>query len=93
MKIATVLGTEELFAYLDTYSLELDSHFDGILGRHSRKPWSTFVKKENKHLISDEALSFLDRLLRYDHRQRLTAKEAMSHPYFAPVERQIRSTK
>ena len=34
MKIARVLGTDELFAYLDKYDLELDPHFDGILGRH-----------------------------------------------------------
>ena len=35
VRIAKVLGTEELFAYLDTYDLELDPHFDGILGRHT----------------------------------------------------------
>merc|ERR1711865_417011 len=38
VKIAKVLGTEELFRYLDAYDLELDPHFDGILGRHSKKP-------------------------------------------------------
>jgi serine/threonine protein kinase len=27
-------------------------------------------------------LDFLDKLLRYDHNERLTAKEAMDHPYF-----------
>jgi hypothetical protein len=32
-----VLGTDELFAYLDKYDLELDPQFDGILGRHSKK--------------------------------------------------------
>lgn len=35
--------------------------------------------------VSPEAIDFLDRLLRYDHQERLTAKEAMVHPYFAPV--------
>lgn len=33
VKIARVLGTDELFAYLEKYDLELDPHFDGILGR------------------------------------------------------------
>jgi casein kinase II subunit alpha len=32
-----------------------------------------------------EAIDFLDKLLRYDHQTRLTAKEAMNHPYFYPV--------
>jgi serine/threonine protein kinase len=27
-------------------------------------------------------LDFLDKLLRYDHQSRLTAREAMEHPYF-----------
>ena len=30
-------------------------------------------------------MDFLDRLLRYDHEERLTCKEAMAHPYFAVV--------
>ena len=37
---------------------------------------------ENQHLVSAEALDFLDKLLRYDHQQRLTAREAMEHQYF-----------
>lgn len=50
--------------------------------RHSRKRWERFVHSENQHLVSSEALDFLDKLLRYDHQTRLTAREAMEHPYF-----------
>ncbi len=67
VKIAKVLGTDELFAYLDKYDLELDPQFDGILGRHSKKAWSKFVTPESRHLVSDEALDFVGKLLRYDH--------------------------
>mmetsp|Transcript_15420 Transcript_15420/g.38865 ORF Transcript_15420/g.38865 Transcript_15420/m.38865 type:complete len:339 (-) Transcript_15420:231-1247(-) len=83
VKITKVLGTDELLAYLDKYNLELDGNFDGILGRHAKKPWSKFVTSENQHLVSPEALDFLGKLLRYDHQERLTAQEAMAHPYFA----------
>ena len=85
VKIAKVLGTEELFHYLDTYDLELDPHFDGILGRHSKKSWQKFITPENQHLVSDEAIDFVSQLLRYDHQERLSAQEAMAHAYFAPV--------
>jgi casein kinase II subunit alpha len=85
VKIAKVLGTEELFRYLDTYDLELDPHFDGILGRHAKKVWQKFVTPENQHLVSEEAIDFVSKLLRYDHQKRLSAKEAMEHVYFAPV--------
>lgn len=40
------------------------------------------MHSENQHLVSTEALDFLDKLLRYDHQARLTAREAMEHPYF-----------
>jgi len=85
VRIAKVLGTEELYEYLDRYQIELDPRFNDILGRHSRKRWERFVHSENQHLVSPEALDFLDKLLRYDHQDRLTAREAMAHPYFYPV--------
>lgn len=88
VKIAKVLGTNELFDYLDKYTLELDPHFDGLLGRHARKPWSKFVTPENQHLVTPEAIDFLDKLLRYDHQQRITAREAMALPYFEAVREQ-----
>uniref|UniRef100_A0A4W5N440 non-specific serine/threonine protein kinase n=1 Tax=Hucho hucho TaxID=62062 RepID=A0A4W5N440_9TELE len=52
---------------------------------HSRKRWERFVHSENQHLVSTEALDFLDKLLRYDHHARLTAREAMDQPYFYPI--------
>jgi len=85
VRIAKVLGTEELYEYLEKYQIELDPRFNDILGRHSRKRWERFVHSENQHLVSPEALDFLDKLLRYDHAERLTAREAMDHPYFGPV--------
>ena len=66
-------------------TIELDPRFNDILSRHSRKRWERFVHSENQHLVSPEALDFLDKLLRYDHCARLTAREAMDHPYFAVI--------
>uniref|UniRef100_A0A8B9LDB2 non-specific serine/threonine protein kinase n=1 Tax=Astyanax mexicanus TaxID=7994 RepID=A0A8B9LDB2_ASTMX len=85
VRIAKVLGTEDLYDYIDKYNIELEPRFNDILGRHSRKRWERFVHSENQHLVSPEALDFLDKLLRYDHQARLTAREAMEHPYFYPV--------
>jgi len=85
VKIAKVLGTEELFDYLDKYDIELDAQYDNILGRFPKKSWHQFVNQENQRFVSNESIDFLDKLLRYDHQERLTAKEAMAHPYFEPV--------
>ena len=85
VKICKVLGTDDFQVYLDKYKIELDAHYDVMLGRYPRKPWSRFVTPENQHFVSDEAIDFLDKLLRYDHQERLTAQEAQNHPYFDPV--------
>ncbi|KAL1927724.1 hypothetical protein VTP01DRAFT_3545 [Rhizomucor pusillus] len=88
VKIARVLGTPKLFEYLKKYNLELDPHFDKLLGRYAAKPWSKFVTSANQRYISEELFDLLDKLLRYDHQERLTAREAMNHPYFASVREQ-----
>ncbi|GAA5988225.1 hypothetical protein JCM5350_007618 [Sporobolomyces pararoseus] len=85
VKICKVLGTDDLYAYLEKYDIDLSPEFDDILGRFARKPWARFVTSENQRFISNEAIDFLDKLLRYDHQERLLAKEASQHPYFAPV--------
>nr|GMC57661.1 casein kinase II subunit alpha-2 [Ipomoea batatas] len=159
VKIAKVLGTDELNAYLQKYHLELDPQLVAMVGRHSRMPWSKFINADNQHLVSPldlrrqvdglctlwqdlikpirastrvdriqwsppssgrlkcnvdaaifgdragfgainsvllwtysddievhlQAIDFLEKLLRYDHQDRLTAREAMDHPYFLLV--------
>jgi len=90
VKIARVLGTNDLLVYLNKYGLRLGPAFDGLLDesqRISKKPWRKFVNAENKRYISDEALDFVDLLLRYDHQDRPTPTEAMAHEYFSPVRR------
>jgi len=85
VKIARVLGTDDLYRYLDKYEIELDAAFDDILPRFSRKPWSAIVNSNNQHLASADAISLLDKLLKYDHQGRLTAAEAQQHIYFATI--------
>ena len=79
------MGTDDLDTYLEKYRIDLDPQLEKLVGRHSKKPLSKFVTAENAHLVSQEAVDFLEKLLRYDHQKRLTAKEAQAHDYFAMV--------
>src|SRR6201992_1382393 len=74
VKIAKVLGTEELFDYLDRYDIELDAQYDDILGRFPKKAWHTFINAENQRFVSNDAIDFLDHLLRYDHQVRFSPR-------------------
>jgi len=85
VKIAKVMGTEQLEEYLQTYNITLDPQFRAMVGCHPVKQWHNFMKPRYKRISVPEAMDFLDKLLQYDHQKRLTAKEAMEHPYFYPV--------
>ena len=54
VRIAKVLGTEELFEYLDKYQIELDPRFNDILGR-----WvgDAAARDSNGHLLSPVRLA------------------------------------
>lgn len=85
VKITRVLGTKDLYAYLDKYNIELEEEFMQMIGTHSKKDWEVLIKAENKHLISPEALDLLTRMLIYDHAERITPREAMQHKYFEEI--------
>lgn len=67
------------------YGLELDPQQEALLGHHSRKPWTKFVNADNQHLATPAAIDFVDKLLRYDHQDRITSRDALQHPWFDPV--------
>jgi len=85
VKVAKVLGTDDLMPYVKKYGLSLSPQFDGLLKKSARKPWRSFVNEDNRRYISQEALDFLDGLLVYDHQKRMTPTEAMQHPYLQPI--------
>merc|ERR1711934_755814 len=85
VRIVRVLGTDELEAYLAKYNIKLGRQFDGVIGRTDRKPWPSFITPRCESLTAAAALDFCDKLLRYDHQERPTARDAMAHAYFEDV--------
>ncbi|KAJ6229640.1 casein kinase ii subunit alpha-3 [Anaeramoeba flamelloides] len=85
VKIAQILGTDDLYRYLEKYNIHLPQSFKQKIQKHSKKDWFSFVTKENKHLISYDTIDLLEKMLKYDHQKRITAKQAMEHTYFSPL--------
>mmetsp|Transcript_5327 Transcript_5327/g.6516 ORF Transcript_5327/g.6516 Transcript_5327/m.6516 type:complete len:203 (+) Transcript_5327:208-816(+) len=83
-KIASVLGTNNLLKYCASSNIKLSSALRTAVGFHQKKPWASVVTKDCPQ-PSRQGLDFLDKLLEYDHTQRLTAREAMSHAFFDDV--------
>ncbi|KAF7798563.1 hypothetical protein EIP86_009785 [Pleurotus ostreatoroseus] len=85
LRILKVLGTDAFERYLEKYGLYVRTDNPAILESHTKLPWAKFVNADNRPNASHEVLDLLDRLLRYDHCERLTAAEALSHTYFNMV--------
>jgi len=86
VKIARVLGTDLLDEWMDKYGLYIS--WRNIISKHNAKQWNQFMNAENTHLCVPDAIDLLSKLLRYDPNERLTAKEAMDHRYFANLKTQ-----
>ncbi|OWM70798.1 hypothetical protein CDL15_Pgr014471 [Punica granatum] len=78
----------ELLVDLQDYDYSLDLWSLGCMfaGMIFRKEPFFYGHDNHDQLVKiAKAIDFLDKLLRYDHHDRLTAREAMAHPYFHQV--------
>ncbi|CCM02637.1 uncharacterized protein FIBRA_04741 [Fibroporia radiculosa] len=91
LKITKVLGTNGLEQYLQTYELYIRTEAPDRYASFVRQPWTRFITAENRSTASVDALDLIDKLLRYDHQERLTAAEALAHTYFNAVRLQTPS--
>ncbi|GJJ75587.1 casein kinase II subunit alpha [Entomortierella parvispora] len=85
VKMVQLLGSQKFFEYAKKYDLDLGPHEALTSHLFKPRPWKAFVNDDNAHLASTTVFDLLDGLVRYDHQERLTAKEAMQHRYFNPL--------
>jgi casein kinase II subunit alpha len=89
-KIIAVLGTGDLLSYMTKYKVELTPEIRKVIDKYvirggRKKAWTDMVLPDECPKPSAEGLDLLDNLLVYDHYDRLTAKQAMLHPFFDTV--------
>eukprot|EP00903_Cladosiphon_okamuranus_P009193 g8780.t1 len=92
VRIALVLGTQGLHDFLRKYDVVLEPRLLEMLGTHRKKPWSSVGGGSagaggtgSGETCSPDGLDLLDRMLCYDHQDRISAREALSHAFFDPV--------
>ena len=77
-----MLGTSALIESMSTYNIPISSFFQKNLGQHPKVGWASFVTEANKDTASELAFDLLEKMLCFDKKRRITAKEALLHPYF-----------
>lgn len=80
--IAKVVGTDELYEYINGYKLKKNVAMLKQVGRHPRKPWLKFKAVFNEAYFTDYSVDLLSKMLLVDPSKRIMAKDALQHPYF-----------
>lgn len=92
VRIAKMLGAKSILSYVSKYGAEIEPAAKKAIGNLPSKSFSALITPENKDLAVDDALDLLNKVLVIDHNDRLTAAEAMAHPYFDPVRDEIEAS-
>ena len=83
--IAQVMGTLPLKQYASKFQNEMEmSQLDGV-GDYKKVSLSTLINEKNAHLVDDQLINLLEKMLTYDHTKRITAEDALAHKYFDEV--------
>jgi casein kinase II subunit alpha len=82
VKLGEVFGSRILMEYVEKYDLELSARVATKVTGKLRKPWGHWVNAGNDHVATADALDLLDRMLKVDHAARISATDALRHPFF-----------
>jgi len=84
-KISEVLGSDALIEYVTKYDFRVDPKTRENLKYHHKQTWSNFINYKNSQFCSDDAIDLLSKILLFDHKNRITSKDALNHVYFNSV--------
>jgi len=86
-EIVKLLGKKDLLDYCEKYNLIIDPFYLHEMNKKSyeKKELNNFINNDNSHLANKNNIDFIEKLLKYDHNERMTAKEAMTHKWFDSI--------
>lgn len=85
IKVAELVGGNGIIEYAKSLCMKLSDSTRAALLKHRGTGWQKFIDKSPADICPPDAIDLLIRMTEIDHRKRVTAKDAMKHPFFAPL--------
>ncbi|VDL19879.1 unnamed protein product [Hymenolepis diminuta] len=84
-EIVKVLGYDCVIDFCRKYGTKINPDQVKTLHYYKRISWTNFINDSNRNVASTKAIDLLSKLLVFDHKQRLTAVDALKHNYFEQI--------
>ena len=85
VQVASLCGTSSVLQYADKYGLVVPRGASSSLPPNHGPGWQKAINSIKQHKMDQDAVALLKRLLTVDHEDRITAAEALQHPFFDPI--------
>jgi casein kinase II subunit alpha len=83
--LGDVVGARAILEYVEKYELEMSARVATKISKKLRKQWGYWVNPGNEHIATPDALDLLDHMLKVDHAARISASDALRHPFFSCI--------
>ncbi len=87
IKVSKILGSQGLFEMITAKKYEISQleELKAVVGKQAAKPFAKFLDSKNEKLATEQAQDLIQKFLVYNPDARISAKDALTHPYFADL--------
>lgn len=88
-RIADFVGSEAIENYIAKYKLNPNPAMMSRIAGHKKKEYEQLKKEDTANILTPEAYDLLMRMLTVDHNERISAQEALEHPFFDEIRKEL----
>ena len=67
------------------YKLKMPKGMDKVIKNTDRQSLSSYLNENNYSRVTQDGIDLLEQIFVYDKFGRITAKQALEHPFFEPI--------
>lgn len=83
--VASIMGCQDILNWGEKYKIKIGKRKVDRISKYVKRPFENLFPENRNNFKDQDALDLLSKMLVVDHKARITANEALSHPFFEVV--------